>query len=180
MQNNNNNDDDNNNNNNNFVNTEKNTNVNDRSISIPRAEPSRPRMLVILPTRELCLQVSKVFKTFAHNLKFSVYNMQTTKNEKKRVKALKEGVDVLISTPGRIEQHRDSYSLHLSKVEFVIIDEADYLTPDAQASLRNLMETFSKHSRFILTCNYVERIIDPIQSRCQPYKIIPPSRKEVA
>ena len=42
------------------------------------------------------------------------------------------------------------------------------------------METFSKHSRFILTCNYVERIIDPIQSRCQSYKIVPPSRKEVA
>ena len=42
------------------------------------------------------------------------------------------------------------------------------------------METFSKHCRFILTCNYVERIIDPIQSRCQSYKIVPPSKKEVA
>ena len=58
--------------------------------------------------------------------------------------------------------------------------KCDYLTPNAQAALRNLMETFSKHCRFILTCNYVERIIDPIQSRCQPYKIVPPSRKEVA
>ena len=58
--------------------------------------------------------------------------------------------------------------------------ECDYLTPNAQAALRNLMETFSKHCRFILTCNYVERIIDPIQSRCQPYKIVPPSRKDVA
>jgi len=42
------------------------------------------------------------------------------------------------------------------------------------------METFSKHCRFILTCNYVERIIDPIQSRCQSYKVVPPSKKEVA
>ena len=42
------------------------------------------------------------------------------------------------------------------------------------------METFSKHCRFILTCNYVERIIDPIQSRCQSFQIIPPSRNEVA
>ena len=42
------------------------------------------------------------------------------------------------------------------------------------------METFSKHCRFILTCNYVERIIDPIQSRCQSFQIIPPDRKEVA
>ena len=48
-----------------------------------------------------------------------------------------------------------------------------------QAALRNLMETFSKHCRFILTCNFVERIIDPIQSRCQSFQIIPPSKKEV-
>ena len=65
-------------------------------------------------------------------------------------------------------------------LKIIILDEADFLTPNAQAALRNLMETFSKHCRFILTCNYVERIIDPIQSRCQSYKIIPPSRKEVA
>ena len=42
------------------------------------------------------------------------------------------------------------------------------------------METFSKHCRFILTCNYVERIIDPIQSRCQSFQIIPPSKSDVA
>ena len=42
------------------------------------------------------------------------------------------------------------------------------------------METFSKSCRFILTCNYVERIIDPIQSRCQSFQIIPPDRKQVA
>ena len=65
-------------------------------------------------------------------------------------------------------------------MKVIILDECDYITPNAQAALRNLMETFSKHCRFILTCNYVERIIDPIQSRCQPYKIVPPSRKEVA
>jgi DNA polymerase III delta prime subunit len=65
-------------------------------------------------------------------------------------------------------------------MKVVILDECDYITPNAQAALRNLMETFSKHTRFILTCNYVERIIDPIQSRCQPFQIVPPSRKEVA
>jgi len=54
------------------------------------------------------------------------------------------------------------------------------MTPQAQAILRNLMETFSKHCRFILTCNYVEKIIDPIQSRCQTFQIIPPTKKDVA
>ena len=71
-------------------------------------------------------------------------------------------------------------SIGFRELKVLILDECDYLTPNAQAALRNLMETFSKHCRFILTCNYVERIIDPIQSRCQPYKIVPPSRKDVA
>ena len=65
-------------------------------------------------------------------------------------------------------------------MKVIILDECDYITPNAQAALRNLMETFSKHCRFILTCNFVERIIDPIQSRCQAFQIIPPSKGEVA
>jgi replication factor C small subunit len=42
------------------------------------------------------------------------------------------------------------------------------------------METFSGHCRFILTCNYVEKVIDPIQSRCQTFQIVPPTKKDVA
>jgi len=89
------------------------------------------------------------------------------------------------SDENKVDDVRNKIKTFASSVGFrdlkvVILDECDYLTPNAQAALRNLMETFSKHCRFILTCNYVERIIDPIQSRCQPYKIVPPSRKEVA
>ena len=72
-------------------------------------------------------------------------------------------------------------SIGFKPMKIVILDEADYLNVNsAQPALRNLMETFSAHCRFILTCNYVEKIIDPIQSRCQTYKIVPPSKKEVA
>ena len=65
-------------------------------------------------------------------------------------------------------------------IKIVILDEADFLTIQAQASLRSVIETFSRSTRFILTCNFVERIIDPLQSRCQVLKIVPPSMKDVA
>ena len=64
--------------------------------------------------------------------------------------------------------------------KIIILDEFDYMTPNAQAILRNLMETFSRHTRFILTCNYHEKIIEPILSRCQTFAVNPPSKKEVA
>lgn len=67
-------------------------------------------------------------------------------------------------------------------LKLVILDEADGLTPTAQASLRNIMETYIKHVRFILTCNYVEKIIEPIVSRNSTglFEVYPPSKKECA
>jgi replication factor C small subunit len=65
-------------------------------------------------------------------------------------------------------------------LKVVIMDEADFLTINAQAALRNVIETFSKTTRFIFTCNYVERVIDPIQSRTSVFEVLPPSKSEVA
>ena len=71
-------------------------------------------------------------------------------------------------------------SMGFKKWKIVILDEFDYMTPNAQAILRNLMETFSQHCRFILTCNYVEKVISPIRSRTQEFQIVPPTKKDVA
>ena len=89
------------------------------------------------------------------------------------------------SDENSVEVVRDKISRFASSVGFkrwkiIILDEFDFMTANAQAALRNLMETYSKTTRFILTCNYVEKIIDPIQSRCQTFAITPPNKKDVA
>lgn len=71
-------------------------------------------------------------------------------------------------------------TIGFKSLKIVVLDEADFLGREAQPALRNLMEAYSANTRFILTANYVERIIDPLISRTQVYKLTPPSMKEVA
>jgi DNA polymerase III delta prime subunit len=90
-----------------------------------------------------------------------------------------EDFDVLeinASRENNVETVRDKIINFVQMIPFgpfkvVLLDEADYLTPNAQAILRGVMETYSNHSRFILTCNYPNRIIPALHSRCQGYHV---------
>lgn len=57
-------------------------------------------------------------------------------------------------------------TLPFGHLKIVLLDEADYLSPNAQGLLRGLMETYAAQARFILTCNFVHKIIPPLKSRC--------------
>ena len=71
---------------------------------------------------------------------------------------------------GKIKQFASSVSLQ-GKYKVVILDEADYLNPQStQPALRGFIEEFSKNCRFILTCNFKNRIIEPLHSRCGVYE----------
>lgn len=85
-------------------------------------------------------------------------------------------LEINASRENNVDTVRDKIINFVQMIPFgpfkvVLLDEADYLTPNAQAILRGVMETYSSTSRFILTCNYPNRIIPAIHSRCQGYHV---------
>ena len=87
------------------------------------------------------------------------------------------GIDVV---RGKIKEFARTAPLGNAEFKIIFMDEADALTTDAQAALRRTMEKFSKICRFILSCNYSSKIIDPIQSRCAVFRFKPLSREDVS
>lgn len=85
------------------------------------------------------------------------------------------GIDVIRD---KVKQFASGATFKPLKV--VILDEADFLTINAQAALRNVIESFSLTTRFIFTCNFVERIIDPLQSRLTTFALNTPEPKTIA
>ena len=83
-------------------------------------------------------------------------------------------LEINASRDNNVDTVRDKIVNFVQMIPFgpfkvVLLDEADYLTPNAQAILRGVMEQYSSTARFILTCNYPNRIIPAIHSRCQGY-----------
>jgi len=84
--------------------------------------------------------------------------------------------EINASRENSVESMRDKISGFVATVphgnfKVVLLDEADYITPNAQAVMRGLMETFFENARFILTCNYPHKVIPALHSRCQGFEI---------
>ena len=86
------------------------------------------------------------------------------------------GIDVV---RGKIKEFARTSPVGGAEFKIIFMDEADALTSDAQAALRRTMEKYSGICRFILSCNYSSKIIDPIQSRCAVFKFKPLSDEEI-
>lgn len=85
-------------------------------------------------------------------------------------------LEINASRTNSVEDVRDKITNFVSMIPFgpfkvVLLDEADYLSPNAQAALRGVMEEYHSTARFILTCNYPNRIIPAIHSRCQGFHV---------
>ena len=86
------------------------------------------------------------------------------------------GIDVVRNT---IKDFARTKSIGNSPFKIILLDESDSLTRDAQQALRRTMEQYSRTCRFILSCNYSSRIIDPIQSRCTVFRFKPLEKESI-
>jgi len=84
------------------------------------------------------------------------------------------GIDVVRN---KIKNFARTSPLGDADFKIIFLDEADALTTDAQSALRRTMEKYTSNCRFILSCNYSSKIIDPIQSRCAVYRFSPISHE---
>ena len=85
-----------------------------------------PQVLVLVPTRELALQVAEAFQRYASHLKgFHVLPIYGGQSYQPQLNALRRGVHVVVGTPGRLSDHLDKGTLDLSSVKLVVLDEAD-------------------------------------------------------
>ncbi len=87
------------------------------------------------------------------------------------------GIDVVRN---QIKQFARTAPLDGANFKILFLDEADALTSDAQAALRRTMENYAQSCRFILSCNYSSKIIDPIQSRCAIYRFRPLNKEDIS
>ena len=114
-----------------------------RTMASPATEPGRPRALVLVPTRELAVQVSEVFEPLAEAAGLRVVAVYGGADIERQVKKLRRGVDIIIATPGRLIDLGDRGELSVADIETLVLDEADRMAdmgfmPQVEWVLRRL------------------------------------------
>jgi len=90
-----------------------------------RPAPNRPVALVLAPTRELAIQIGDSFRVYGKHMRISSVLVYGGVNQTPQVKALRKGVDILVATPGRLQDLMEQRHIDLRDVEVFVLDEAD-------------------------------------------------------
>lgn len=157
----------------------------DHSLWVERYRPKTLDEFVGSPAVRETMNIWVKNKDIPHLLFFSSPGTGKTSLGKLMVKLIPcDSLIINASDENKVDDIRNKVqdfcmTMGMQPLKVMFLDEADRLTPDAQGVLRNLMETYSQSTRFILTCNYQEKITPAIKSRCQSFEIMPPSKAEL-
>ncbi len=147
----------------------------------------KPRALVLVPTRELALQVMDQFTRFSKHCSLRAVTLYGGTGYETQTRALKRGVDVIVATPGRLYDHIERKNCDLSQIEIFVLDEADRLLDMGfMPQVRKIIAKVSKDRQTLMFSATIdariERIAgdfmdDPITVRVNPTQVEP---KEIA
>lgn len=148
---------------------------------------TKPRALVLVPTRELALQVMEQFTRFSKHCSLRAVTLYGGTGYETQTRALKRGVDVIVATPGRLYDHIERKNCDLSQIEIFVLDEADRLLDMGfMPQVRKIIAKVSKERQTLMFSATIdariERIAsdfmqDPIAVRVNPTQVEP---KEIA
>ncbi len=168
-----------------FFEMEETPQVSDHSLWVERYRPKSLEDFVGSPALRETVKVWLDNKDIPHMLLWSSPGTGKTSLAKMIIKTIPcDSLMINASDENKVDDIRNkvqefAITMGVRPLKIMVLDEADRLTPEAQMALRNLMETYSATTRFILTCNYSERMTPAIKSRCQSFEVKPPSKGEI-
>ncbi len=126
-----------------------------------RADPRKPRGLVLVPTRELALQVSTALATYGAPAGLKVAAVFGGVPMRAQVQSLRKGLDVVVATPGRLMDHMQQRTVELSAVEVLVLDEADrMLDMGFLPPLRRILATLRRERQTLLfSATFTEEVV---------------------
>lgn len=131
-----------------------------------RRRPGSPRALVLVPTRELAVQVAATMASLAAALRLRVATVHGGVSQRPQVSALERGVDVLVATPGRLEDLIAQRHCSLAAVEVTVLDEADHLADlGFLPAVRRLLDHTPAHGQRMLFSATLDGAVDQLVRR---------------
>jgi superfamily II DNA/RNA helicase len=129
-------------------------------------QPGRPRALVLVPTRELAAQVNETLAPLAKALGLSTFVVVGGVGQNPQVAALRKGIDVLVATPGRLEDLIKQGHARLDRVEVTVLDEADHMADlGFLPAVRRLMDATPKEGQRLLFSATLDAGVDVLVKR---------------